>query len=282
MGSILHRAFVLAGYDTAVARFSDNPKDRSMPPSLSERLFPIRAYLFDLDGVLTPTALVHMRAWSRLFTAYLGERGIEQAYSDADYFAYIDGRPRYDGVRALLESRGIELPEGTPDDPPDAETVCGLGNRKNSEFNAALAEDGVAAYPGSVRLLDALALRHVDVAVVSSSRNAVAVLEAAGLRDRFAVVVDGVVGADERLAGKPAPDTYLRAAELVGRPASECAVVEDAVSGAAAGRSGNFGLVIGVDRGVGANSLIEAGADLVVSDLAELVPAIEDSPEERQ
>jgi beta-phosphoglucomutase family hydrolase len=244
----------------------------------AERLSAIHAYLFDLDGVLTPTALVHMRAWSRLFTPYLAERGA-QPYSDADYFEHIDGKPRYDGVRDLLSSRGIELPEGTPDDAPELETVCGLGNRKNAEFNVALAEDGVEAYPGSLRLLDRLAADGVAVAVVSSSKNAVPVLEAAGIRDRFGVVVDGVRAATEKLAGKPAPDTYERAAALVGVPVDACAVVEDAVSGAAAGRAGDFGLVIGVDRGVGANSLIEAGADLVVDDLAELLPDLPETPE---
>jgi beta-phosphoglucomutase family hydrolase len=247
-------------------------------PAPAERLSAIHAYLFDLDGVLTPTALVHMRAWSRLFTPYLAARGAAP-YTDSDYFEHIDGKPRYDGVRDLLASRGIELPDGTPEDAPELETVCGLGNRKNAEFNAALAEDGVEAYPGSLKLLDRLASAGIAVAVVSSSKNAVPVLEAAAIRDRFEFVVDGVRAAAEGLAGKPAPDTYVRAAELVGVPVSACAVVEDAVSGVAAGRAGDFGLVIGVDRGVGANSLVEAGADLVVDDLAELLPDLPDTPE---
>lgn len=236
------------------------------------RLSSLRALLFDLDGVLTPTAEVHMQAWSRLFTPYLRERGIEQGYCDDDYFTYIDGRPRYDGVRALLSSRGITLPEGLPEDTPGLGTVCGLGNRKNAAFNETLAEAGVAPYPGSLALLDAAVTAGVGVAVVTSSRNGVAVLVAAGLRDRFDVVVDGLLAAERRIPGKPDPDTYLYAAELLGLPASACAVVEDAPSGVAAGRAGAFGLVVGVNRGVGADTLLAQGADVVVEDVAELIP----------
>ncbi|PPF11269.1 haloacid dehalogenase [Rathayibacter sp. AY1G1] len=238
----------------------------------------VRALLFDLDGVLTPTADVHMQAWSRLFTEYLSSRGIAEGYTDADYFRYIDGRPRYDGVRALLASRGITLPEGAPEDDPSLETVCGLGNRKNDAFNRTLAETGVAPYPGSLRFVDAAIAAGVQVAVVTSSRNGVPVLEAAGLRDRFEVVVDGLLAAERSIAGKPAPDTYLYAAELLGLPAAECAVLEDAHSGVAAGRAGGFGLVVGVDRGVGADTLLEHGADLVVDDLAELLPFLPTAP----
>jgi len=221
----------------------------------------LRALLFDLDGVLTPTADVHMHAWSRLFTSYLESKGIAEGYSDADYFRYVDGRPRYDGVRALLASRGIVLPEGEPSDDPALETVCGLGNRKNAAFNAVLEAEGVAPYPGSLAFLDAAIAAGVEVAVVTSSRNGVPVL-----------VVDGLLAAERSIAGKPAPDTYLYAAELLGLTAAECAVVEDAHSGVAAGRAGAFGLVVGVDRGVGAETLLEHGADLVVDDLAELLP----------
>lgn len=236
------------------------------------RLSGIRALLFDLDGVLTPTAEVHMRAWERMFSDFLAGRGVAEPYSDDDYFAHIDGRPRLDGVRQMLASRGIALPEGVPADPPEADTVAGLGARKNAAFTAELAEHGVAPYPGSARFLDAAIGAGLDVAVVSSSRNAVPVLESAGLRDRFEVLVDGEVAAAAGLPGKPAPDTYLHAARLLGRPASECAVIEDAHSGVAAGRAGAFGRVIGVDRGAGALELARSGADLVVDDLAELIP----------
>lgn len=227
--------------------------------------------LFDLDGVLTPTAEVHMRAWEQLFSGYLAERGIDEPYVESDYFDYIDGKPRYEGVRSFLASRGIELPYGTPDDPADAETVCGLGNRKNAVFASVLETEGVAPYAGSVAFLDHLAAIGTKVAVVSSSRNAPAVLVAAGLADRFEVVVDGVVAAREGLAGKPSPQTFVYAAEQFGTPVERAVVVEDALSGVEAGHAGEFGLVIGVDRGVGADRLLQAGADVVVSDLADLL-----------
>jgi beta-phosphoglucomutase family hydrolase len=229
------------------------------------------AVLFDLDGVLTPTAAVHMRAWEVMFQQYFAEHDVAPPYTDADYFAYVDGRPRYDGVRATLVSRGVHLPEGGPSDPPGTQTVCGLGNTKNALVNQLLAAEGVEPYPGSVRLVDALERRGVPMAVVSSSRNTPAVLEAAGLGGRFPVVVDGVVAAAEHLAGKPAPDTFLRAAERLGVPAERAVVVEDAVSGVAAGRAGGFGLVVGVDRGAGPAALTQSGADIVVRDLGELV-----------
>lgn len=228
------------------------------------------AVLFDLDGVLTPTAEVHMHAWERLFAPYLAARGVEP-YTQSDYFAHIDGKPRYEGVRSLLASRGIDLPEGDPSDPDDLDTVCGLGNRKNRVFTEVLATEGVRPYPGSVLLLDALTAKGTAMAVVSSSRNAGPVLAAAGLAERFGVVVDGVVAAREGLAGKPSPQTFQRAAKLLGVAERDAAVVEDAISGVAAGRAGDFGVVVGVDRGVGAQALRHHGADLVVADLAELV-----------
>ncbi len=228
------------------------------------------AVLFDLDGVLTPTAVVHKHARSRLFTPVLDQHGVTP-YSDADYFAYIDGKPRYDGVHSLLSSRGIDLPWGEATDAPDAETVCGLGNRKNAVFTEVLRTEGVTPYPGSVALVDALIADGRQVAVVSSSRNAVPVLAAAGLTDRFPVVVDGLVAAARHLPGKPAPDTYLDAAAQLGVPAAQAVVVEDAESGVASGRAGAFGLVVGVDRGAGADTLLAHGADLVVDDLAELL-----------
>lgn len=234
----------------------------------------IRGYLFDLDGVLTPTAVVHMHAWSRLFTPFLEAHGAKP-YSDDDYFAYIDGKPRYDGVRSLLASRGIVVDEGAVTDAATADTVHGLGNRKNDAFNATLAEEGVEAYPASVAFLDAVTRAGARVAVVSSSKNAPSVLAAAGLADRFEVVVDGAVAARDGLPGKPEPDTFERAAELLGLDTAECAVVEDAESGVKAGAAGEFGIVIGVDRGVGRDALRELGADVIVDELDELIPAVE-------
>lgn len=230
------------------------------------------AVLFDLDGVLTPTADVHMRAWNRMFSRHFTEHGITPPYTDEDYFAYVDGKPRYDGVRSALASRGVVLPEGDPSDPPGTETVCGLGNTKNTAFNEVLLEEGVEPYPGSVALLDLLVARGTAVAIVSSSRNAVPVLQAAKLADRFEVIVDGVVAIDQGLAGKPSAEMFQYAARQLGVADERAVVVEDAVSGVAAGRAGDFGLVLGVDRGAGAQALTEAGADAVVNDLGELVP----------
>ena len=232
------------------------------------------AVLFDLDGVVTPTAEVHMRAWAEMFNAFLGSydgAGDTAPYTDADYFAHVDGKPRYDGVRDFLASRGIELPEGEDDDAGSEATVKGLGNRKNDAFNEVLARDGVTAYPGSVVLLDHLRDLGIPLAVVSSSANAPSVLESAGLADRFRTVVDGRVAKELGLAGKPAPDTFLHAAEVLGATAVRSVVLEDAVSGVRAGHAGDFGLVVGVDRGAGHEALAGAGADVVVSDLAETV-----------
>jgi beta-phosphoglucomutase family hydrolase len=232
------------------------------------------AVLFDLDGVLTPTAEVHMRAWADMFDGFLrawdGPAGDTSPYTDADYFAHVDGKPRYDGVRDFLTARGIRLPEGDPSDPPDAQTVCGLGNRKNDAFNVVLERDGVAPFPGSVALLDALRELGMPLAVVSSSANAPAVLAAAGIEDRFDTVVDGRVAGELGLAGKPAPDTFVHAARACGTTPDRAVVVEDAVSGVRAGAAGRFGLVIGVDRGAGVDVLRGAGADVVVADLREL------------
>jgi beta-phosphoglucomutase family hydrolase len=233
--------------------------------------------LFDLDGVLTPTAELHMRAWEQLFAPLATARGVAP-YASSDYFDCIDGKPRFDGVAAFLASRGISLPRGTADDPPGEDTVCALGNKKNDIVRALFAAEGIAPYPGSMTFLDAVTAAGAQVAVVSSSRNAPQVLAAAGIADRFAVVVDGNLAAREHLAGKPAPDTYHRGADLLGVPKHECVVVEDAISGVQAGRAGGFGLVLGVDRGVGHQVLLDAGADLVVSDLAELDAGILDAP----
>ncbi|CAN5362721.1 beta-phosphoglucomutase family hydrolase [soil metagenome] len=231
------------------------------------------AVLFDLDGVITPTAEVHMRAWAEMFTLFLQSRddaGEQAPYTDADYFEHVDGKPRYDGVRDFLASRGITLPEGDPSDPPAAETVCGLGNRKNLMFAEVLHDEGVTAYPGSVTLLDQLRAAGMKMAIVSSSKNAPDVLDTAGMTEYFSVVVHGGIAAERGLAGKPAPDTYEAAADELGVPHRRWVVVEDATSGVAAGAAGDFGLVIGVDRGVGHEALSAAGADVVVSDLAEL------------
>ncbi|MEM9042128.1 MAG: beta-phosphoglucomutase family hydrolase [Actinomycetota bacterium] len=222
------------------------------------------AVLFDLDGVITPTAEIHERAWGELFAAF--------DYTERDYLEHIDGRPRYDGVRTFLASRGIELPDGSPDDPPGDDTVAAMGNRKNLLFNDVLGRDGMAAYPGSQATLDLLAEEGVDAAIVSSSKNALSVLRAAGLDDRFDVVVDGVVAADEGLAGKPAPDGYLLGARRLGVAPDRTIVVEDATSGVAAGAAGGFAVVIGVDRGAGHHVLLDHGATFVVDDLAELLP----------
>ncbi|WCC80820.1 beta-phosphoglucomutase family hydrolase [Cutibacterium equinum] len=226
--------------------------------------------LFDLDGVLTPTALIHMRAWKEMFNEELARHEGQAPYTDEDYFAHVDGKPRYDGVRDFLASRGITLPEGDPSDGPDAQTICGLGNRKNDLFNTVLTRDGIAPYTGSARWVGLLHERALPMAVVSSSRNAAAVLKAAGMSDDFPVLVDGNRAKAENLAGKPAPDTYLRGAELLGVPAHQCVVVEDAVSGVRAGAAGGFAMVLGVNRGVGADRLLQAGADRVVDDLDEM------------
>lgn len=234
------------------------------------------AILFDLDGVITPTAEVHRRAWSDMFTAYFAEKGVA-AYTEEDYFAYLDGRRRDEGIAAILESRGIELPHGTDEDTADDETVIGLGKRKNGDFLARLAE-GMAAYPGSVALLDELSGASLSsgsempqLAVVSSSKNAVAVLAAANLSEYFVAVVDGIVAHDNALPGKPAPDTFLFAAQKLGVEPADAVVVEDAISGVRSGAAGGFGLVIGVDRGAGEEALLRGGADIVVKDLADLV-----------
>lgn len=229
-----------------------------------------RAVLFDLDGVITPTAEVHMHAWAEMFGAVL-EAHDAAPYTDQDYFDHVDGKPRYDGVRDLLASRDIELPEGTPEDGPEEETVCGLGNRKNVIFGEVLERDGVTAYPGSVRLLEALEERGMPMAIVSSSRNAPDVLAAAGMTDFFSDVLHGGVAAERQLAGKPAPDTYQAAADDLGVAYADAVVLEDATSGVAAGAAGDFGLVIGVDRGAGAQALTDAGADVVVTDLDQLL-----------
>jgi beta-phosphoglucomutase family hydrolase len=237
----------------------------------------VHACLFDLDGVLTDTASVHTRAWTAMFDAYLRTRAERTGESFvafdpvADYQKYVDGKPREDGVRSFLASRGIELPEGDPDDGPDAETVSGLGNRKNAAFLRTLHDDGVTVFDGSRRYLEAVAAAGLGIAVVSSSANTREVLEVTGLDKFVQQRVDGITLRDEHIAGKPAPDSYLRGAQLLKVAPGEAAVFEDALSGVQAGRSGGFGFVVGVDRVGHAEALRRSGADVVVTDLAGLL-----------
>ncbi len=237
----------------------------------------IKACLFDLDGVLTQTAKVHAAAWKQTFDGYLRQRaqttGQQFTEFDAheDYDEYVDGLPRYDGVRNFLKSRGIELPEGAPDDPPTAETVCGIGNAKNELVLRLIKEDGVDAYPGSVRFVKAARDAGLRRAVVSSSANCRDVLVAAGIEDLFEARIDGNVADEQHLKGKPAPDTFLAGARALGMSAAESVVFEDALAGVQAGRDGHFGYVVGVDRVGQAQALGEHGATVVVQDLAELL-----------
>lgn len=237
----------------------------------------VKACLFDLDGVLTKTAEVHAAAWKEMFDAFLAAHAERtgQAFSPfdqvRDYDEYVDGKPRYDGVRSFLASRGIRLPEGDRSDPPTAETVCGLGNRKNELVLSLIRRVGVAAYPGSVEYVRATRDEGLARAVVSSSANCREVLRAAGIDDLFDVRIDGIVAQRERLKGKPAPDTFLAAARAVGVRPAEAAVFEDALAGVSAGRAGRFGYVVGVDRVGQAEALRAHGADVVVADLAALL-----------
>ncbi|MEI7717414.1 MAG: beta-phosphoglucomutase family hydrolase [Mycobacterium sp.] len=237
----------------------------------------VTACLFDLDGVLTDTASVHGKAWKVMFDAYLSERATRTGdqfvpFDPAtDYRQYVDGKKREDGVRSFLGSRGIELPEGTPDDADGADTVYGLGNRKNEMFNKVLKEQGVEVFDGSRRYLEAVSAAGLGIAVVSASANTPEVLKITGL-DRFIQQrVDGNTLREEHLPGKPAPDSFLRGAQLLGVAPAAAAVFEDALSGVAAGRAGNFGFVVGVDRVGQAEELRRNGADVVVTDLAELM-----------
>ncbi|HEX5266029.1 MAG TPA: beta-phosphoglucomutase family hydrolase [Acidimicrobiales bacterium] len=237
----------------------------------------IAACLLDMDGVLTRTAEVHAAAWKEMFDEFLRGRAARTRTmfvpfdAVADYDRYVDGRPREDGTREFLRSRGIDLPEGTPADSPGTETVAGLSNRKNELVLARIRTQGVKPYPGSVRFVEEARRAGLRTAVVSSSANTAEVLAAAGLTHLIDERVDASVAARERLAGKPAPDTYLAAARLLGVTPARAAVFEDALAGVEAGRAGAFGLVVGVDRVGQAADLAAHGADVVVSDLAELV-----------
>jgi beta-phosphoglucomutase family hydrolase len=237
----------------------------------------ITTCLFDLDGVLTQTATVHARAWKEMFDAFLREwsektgQPFREFDRPTDYDEYVDGKPRLDGVRSFLESRGIELPMGSPSDPPDADTIHGLGTRKNDLVLELIRQQGVEPYEGSVRFVHAARDQGLRRAVVSSSTNCQDVLVAAGIDDLFEERVDGTVAEREHLAGKPAPDTFLAGARRLGAQPSEAAVFEDALAGVEAGRAGDFGWVVGVDRTGHAEALRAHGADVVVQDLAELV-----------
>ncbi|TMK43347.1 MAG: beta-phosphoglucomutase family hydrolase [Alphaproteobacteria bacterium] len=234
------------------------------------------AVLLDLDGVITDTASIHAACWKQMFDEYLQKRAMQRGEAflpfdpATDYRLYVDGKPRFDGVRDFLTSRGIQLPEGSPHDPPEAETVGGLGNRKNDLVNKIIEDAGVEPYEGSVKLLHQLRHQGFKIAVVTSSQNCAAVLRAAKLDAFFDMRVDGNTILAEHLAGKPAPDTFLMAAKLLGVQPSRAVVIEDALSGVEAGSSGNFGLVIGVARKGNADELRRHGAHLVVNDLGEL------------
>jgi beta-phosphoglucomutase family hydrolase len=237
----------------------------------------IRGCLFDLDGVLTKTAAVHDAAWKEMFDSYLSERARQTGQPfvpfdpAADYEEYVDGKPRAEGTRSFLAARGITLPDGGDDDPPEAETVHGLGNRKNVILLRRIQQDGVAAYEGSVRYVRAVAAAGLRRAVVSSSANCRDVLVAVGIEDLFEARIDGIVAQREHLTGKPAPDTFLAGSRALGLAPREAAVFEDALAGVAAGRAGQFGYVVGVDRVGQAAALKSHGADIVVTDLSDLL-----------
>jgi beta-phosphoglucomutase family hydrolase len=237
----------------------------------------VKACLFDMDGVVTQTAVVHAAAWKEMFDEFLRARakstGTEFVPFDAhaEYDAYVDGKPRLDGTRSFLESRGIELPEGKPDDPPGTPTIYGLSNRKNDLVLAKLAQGGVQVYEGTVTYIRSVRDKGMATAIVSSSANTKQILDSAGLADLFDVRVDGLIATERGLRGKPAPDTFLAAATELHLTASQAAVFEDALAGVEAGRAGHFALVVGVDRVGQADGLSKHGADIVVKDLSELL-----------
>ncbi|MEF8795345.1 MAG: beta-phosphoglucomutase family hydrolase [Salinivenus sp.] len=241
----------------------------------------VQAAILDLDGVVTETARLHARAWRDMFDAVLDERGEREGEDQSpfgvdDYDQYVDGKPRYDGVRSFLEARGIDLPEGAPDDPPDAVTIHGLGNRKNERFHELLEQHGVEVYDDAIEQIRRWRTRGLGVAVVSSSKNCKTILERAGLLDLFDARVDGVVAERLGLDGKPAPDIFLEAADRLGVEPERAAVFEDARAGVEAGRAGGFGLVVGVSRNGNDEALRAHGADVVVHDLREVEDRIQE------
>ncbi|MBE0596766.1 MAG: beta-phosphoglucomutase family hydrolase [Desulfuromonadales bacterium] len=249
---------------------NDNTKFHAWPGKFD-------AVLFDLDGVLTATAAIHAVCWKRMFDEFLKRRALRLGESyhpfdlDTDYKRYVDGKLRYDGVRSFLEGRGIALPQGAPADLPEAETVCALGNRKDAMVKEVLETQGVGVFQGSLELLRRVRQAGLKTAVVSASKNCQAVLQAVGIEELFEIRMDGIEAGRLGLAGKPAPDTFLKAAELLSVPPARAVVIEDAISGVQAGRAGGFGLVVGIDRDGNPEELQKIGADVVVRDLAELL-----------
>ena len=265
------------GVDNGHSMGTQHPPQVQHPDYVPRLPNGIQACLFDLDGVLTQTAKVHAAAWKQMFDAFLAERSSRTGEPfrpfelAADYVPYVDGKLRQDGVRAFLASRGIVLPEGSPDDPPTALTVYGLARRKNDLFLELLRRRGVEVYEGSVRFVVAVREAGLRRAVVTASRNCREVLAAAGLTHLFEVRIDGIVADEAGLRGKPAPDTFLAAAAALGVDPALCAVFEDAIAGVEAGRAGSFGWIVGVDRVGQAEALRDHGADVVVTDLSELL-----------
>jgi len=235
------------------------------------------AVLFDLDGVVTDTARMHAACWKVMFNTYLKRRAAEKGEEfisfeiDTDYLEYVDGKPRYDGVRDFLASRNIVLEEGTPGSPATEESVCGLGNRKNELVNLRIQMHGIKVFQSSLDFVDYIISSGLKTAIVSSSANSRTVLKSADIIDLFPVIVDGITAKEKELNGKPSPDMFIHAANELGVDPEKCVVIEDAISGVQAGRNGNFGLVIGIARKDNIEELIESGADLVISDLAEIV-----------
>lgn len=242
---------------------------------MGKKEFDFEAVIFDMDGVITKTAITHAAAWKKMFDEYLKKREKEHGepfaeFRQEDYLAYVDGKPRYNGVASFLESRGIEIPFGQATDEPGTETVCGLGNQKNEAFNEVIARDGVEVYPSTEKLLNELKEAGIKLGVASSSKNCKQVLEAVDLLKIFGARVDGVVLAEMGLNGKPEPDIFTTACEILGATPAKSIVVEDAVSGVQAGAKGNFGLTLGIAREDNAKELAENGADFVVTDLEEV------------
>ncbi|WP_223622110.1 HAD family phosphatase [Microbacterium sp. EST19A] len=250
-----------------------------MPEALPDLLH-ADGVLFDLDGVLTPTAEVHMRAWKVVFDDVFERWGITPPYTDADYYDFVDGKKRYDGVASLMQSRNVEVPWGDVDDDPEAETICGIGNRKNAAFAASLRAEGIEPYSGSLAVVEQLHAAGVPLGVVSSSKNAEEVLGASGIRSFFRIVVDGVVAERDGLASKPAADMFAVGAAALGVDPARSVAVEDATSGAASAAAAGFAIVVGVDRGTGAEALRDAGATVVVDDLDAFLPVTRTSTPE--
>lgn len=243
---------------------------------MNDKVFPaFEAMIFDLDGVITKTAVTHTAAWKKTFDEYLRKREQERdepfrEFTQDDYLSYVDGKPRYEGVASFLESRNIDIPWGSPDDSPDAETVCGIGNRKNIIFNETLKKEGTEVYPSTKNLLLGLKNAGVKLGVASSSKNCKAILEAVHLQHMFGARVDGVVSEEQKLNGKPEPDIFTKACEMLDALPSRSIVAEDAVSGVQAGMKGGFGLTLGIARKDNADELRRNGANFVVSDLEEV------------